>query len=150
MAQCVCMNDLRDSLLKLMGGKEYQPMDKSELARRLGVQSSERRRFRILLTKLEQEGRVKIGAKRSYKLQERTQMFLVGKLRYQPNGNGWFFPVLTDEVNIETGLDLQKYDRIFVDARDLGVALDGDYVSLKVTRVGVPKWKRFADKGVEI
>ncbi|MEO1855906.1 MAG: ribonuclease R [Rubritalea sp.] len=141
------MNDLRDSLLKLMGGKEYQPMDKSELARRLGVQSSERRRFRILLTKLEQEGRVKIGAKRSYKLQERTQMFLVGKLRYQPNGNGWFFPVLTDEVNIETGLDLQKYDRIFVDARDLGVALDGDYVSLKVTRVGVPKWKRFADKG---
>jgi ribonuclease R len=147
MAQSEGMNKLRESLLKLMGGKDYQPMDKSELARRIGVESHERRSFRVLLTKLEQEGRVKIGAKRCYKLQERTQVFLVGKLRFQPNGNGWFFPVLTDEANIATGMDLQKYDRIFVDGRDLSVALDGDHVSLKVTRVGVPKWKQFADKG---
>lgn len=147
MAHCVSMNKLRDSLLKLMGGKDYQPMDKSELARRLGVESTERRGFRILLTKLEKEGRVKIGAKKCYKLKERTQIFLVGKLRFQPNGNGWFFPVLTDEANIATGMDLKKYDRIFVDARDMNVAMDGDHVSLKVTRVGVPKWKQFADKG---
>ena len=147
MAHCGAMNNLRDDLLKLMGGKNYKPMDNAELARSLGVQGSERRGFRVLLTKLEKEGRVKIGAKRCYKLRERAQIVLVGKLRFQPNGNGWFFPVLTDEANISTGMDLKKYDRIFVDGRDLSVALDGDHVSLKVTRVGVPKWKQFADKG---
>jgi len=147
MTHCGAMNNLRDDLLKLMGGKNYKPMDSAELARSLGVQGSERRGFRVLLSKLEKEGRVKIGAKRSYKLRERPQIVLVGKLRFQPNGNGWFFPVLTDEANIATGMDLKKYDRIFVDGRDMSVAMDGDHVSLKVTRVGVPKWKQFADKG---
>ena len=91
MAHSVVMNNLRDSLLKLMGGKDYKPMDKSELARRIGVESSERRGFRILLSKLEKEGRVKIGAKRRHRLRELAQTVLVGKLRFHPNGNGWFW-----------------------------------------------------------
>lgn len=141
------MNNLRDQLLKLMGGKNYRPMDKSELARKLGVQSSARREFRILLSKLEKQGRVVVGSKSRYKLRNKEQMILVGTLRFQQNGNAWFFPTLSDEANLATGMDIQKYDRIFVDGRDMGVALDGDLVSLRVTRVGVPRWKQLADKG---
>lgn len=147
MAQCVAMNNLRDQLLKLMGGKNYRPMNKSELARKLGVQSSARREFRISLSKLEKQGRVVIGSKSRYKLRNKEQMILVGTLRFQQNGNAWFFPTLSDEANLATGMDIQKYDRIFVDGRDMGVALDGDLVSLKVTRVGVPRWKQLSDKG---
>ncbi|MFC4993196.1 ribonuclease R [Rubritalea tangerina] len=141
------MDQLRRQLLKFMGGKNYRPMDKSELARKMGVQSGERRAFRILLSKLEKEGKIVIGAKSRYKIRERAQTVLVGVLRFQQNGNGWFFPHLADEGNVETGFDIKKYDRIFVDCRDMGVALDGDIVSLKVTRVGVPKWKKYAEKG---
>lgn len=140
------MNDLRASLLKLMGGKDYRPMDAGELARALGVDSSERRALRILLSKLEAKGRVSIGAKRRYKLRTREQVILTGNVRFQQNGNAWFYPTQSDEKNIATGFDLKKFDRIFVDIRDLGVALDGDLVSLKVTRVGIPRWKKIAEE----
>ncbi len=140
------MNDLRGSLLKLMGGKNYHPMDASELARALGIQSSERRALRVLLSKLEAKGRISIGAKRRYKLRNREQVILVGVVRFQQNGNGWFYPTQTDEKNVATGFDMKKFDRIFVDIRDLAVALDGDMVTLRVTRVGVPRWKKIANE----
>ncbi|MFD2277393.1 ribonuclease R [Rubritalea spongiae] len=141
------MNDLRKQLLKLMQGKSYRPMNKSELARNLGIDSSERRELRIQLTKLEKEGRVVIGAKSRYKLRETALVQLVGILRYQPNGNAWFYPTQSDEGNLATGMDIKKHDRVFVDNRDMGVALDGDLVRVKITRIGVPRWKQYADKG---
>jgi ribonuclease R len=141
------MNHLREQLLKLMRGKNYRPMNKSELARKLGIHSSERRELRIVLSKLEKEGKLVVGSKSRYKLRETALVQLVGTLRYQPNGNAWFYPTQSDEGNLATGMDIKKHDRIFVDSRDMNVAMDGDIVRLKVTRVGVPKWKQFADKG---
>lgn len=137
---------MRALLLKVMGGDDYRPMNKAELSKSLGLHSSEQREFRILLSKLERAGKIKIGAQRRYKISDKVVVQLVGKLRFQVNGNGWFFPDQADESNIETGMDLKKYDRIFVDARDLNVSLDGDKVSLKVTRVGPPKWTKYASK----
>lgn len=141
------MKNMREQLLKLMGGKDYQAMNKSELSRSLGVASGQRRELRMVLSKLEREGKIVIGAKSRYRVRGVEMIQLVGVLRFQPNGNGWFFPEQSDEENIATGMDIKKYDRIYVSSRDMGVALDGDRVRLKVTRVGQPKWKKYADKG---
>ncbi|MGJ8671535.1 ribonuclease R [Rubritalea sp.] len=141
------MKDLREQLLKLMRGKSYRPMDKMELASKLGIDSSERRALRIQLTKLEKEGKVVIVSKGRYKLRETAVVYLVGTLRYQPNGNAWFYPTQGEEGNVATGMDIKKHDRVFVDNRDMGVAMDGDLVRVKITRIGVPRWKQFADRG---
>lgn len=146
MAQYWHMNNLREQILKLMGDPEYSPMNKTQLSKALQLQRSDQRALRIELSKLERDGKIQIGAQRAYKLRGKSVVMLVGKLRFQVNGNGWFYPDQTNDANIATGMDLKKYDRVYVDGRDLGVALDGDQVSLKVTRVGIPRWAKNAEK----
>ena len=62
------------------------------------------------------------------KPQARPGNHLAGTIKFHPKGHAFFFPDLTDEQNQATGFDLVNDDRLFVNSRDTGTALDGDRV----------------------
>jgi len=130
---------MRDGVLKCMRSPKYRPMTGSELARFLEIPSGERAALRATVMALIQEGLIVEGRKSRYELRGKTGNQLTGTLRFHPKGNAWFFPTLTDEENIATGIDLKKFSRIYIGRRDCNTALDGDKV---VCTIQLPSERR--------
>lgn len=124
--------NLRDQLLTLMRSRGYQPMTKSELARRLGVPADQRAPLRETLEALTAAGLITEGKKSRYELRARIGNRLIGTLKFHPRGHAFFFPDATEEENLATGLDLVALSRIRVARRDAATALDGDCVLVSV------------------
>ncbi|MFT5632322.1 MAG: ribonuclease R [Rubritalea sp.] len=72
---------------------------------------------------------------------------MVGVIRFQNGGNAWFYPDIKNEDNIAAGLDLDKFDRVFVQSYDTGLALDGDRVSVSVKLPKPPEPRAPKHKG---
>jgi len=139
------MKNIRARILSLMKSGDYQPMNKSEFARALSVPSYERAAMRAALNKLERKGVIVSGKKSRYSLdgQEKVSQkrgaeggLMVGVIRFQNGGNAWFYPDLDNKDNVAAGLDVDKFDRVFVQSYHTGLAMDGDRVS---ARVKLPK-----------
>jgi ribonuclease R len=143
------MKDIRERILSLMRSEKYQPMNKSEFSRALDLQSPMRAGMRAALSKLERSGVIVEGKKGRYILTESvnrsvqkparrkalrksTGGLMVGVIRFQNGGNAWFYPDLKSEDNISAGLDVNQFDRVFVQSYDTGLALEGDRVSVMV------------------
>jgi ribonuclease R len=114
-------NGLRERILKLLREPGYQPLDKVELTRKLGLTSDDRAQLRTLLRTLEQEGVVA----------------RIRKDRY----------VLPQEANLVTGtflvsrggharLDPGKEPHILISAENAGVAMHGDRVVARMVHEG--------------
>lgn len=132
---------LRGRLLQIMKGREYRPMNKSELARHLEIPSAKRQQLRAELARLEREGKIVEGKKGRYELTRKSGgMRLRGRLKFHPKGFAWFYPAMEDAENLASGLDLDTLSRIYVERRDAGTALDGDTVMVSVK---LPSKKRF-------
>lgn len=113
--------------------KQRSSMSKSELARALELQSHERQAMRAALARLERQGKITLGRGRKYNLHgAANNNLLVGTLRFHPKGHSWFYPDPDLQENIDAGLDLDTYSRIFIGASSTGVALDGDKVAVQV------------------
>ncbi len=144
------MKDIRERILGLMRSQNYQPMNKSELSRALNLQSPLRAAMRAALHQLERSGVIVEGRKGRYTLKgaelakvaggkfpKKVNLagkggIMVGVIRFQNGGNAWFYPDLKNEENIAAGLDVDQFDRVFVQSYDTGLALDGDRVSVVV------------------
>lgn len=149
------MKDMRERILNLMKSGNYQPMNKSEFSRALNLQSPMRAGMRAALSKLERSGVIVEGKKARYVLAESVNSsvvkparraalkvssggLMVGVIRFQNGGNAWFYPDLKNKENIAAGLDVDKFDRVFVQNYDTGLALEGDRVSVMV-KLPVPE-----------
>jgi ribonuclease R len=121
-----------DPLLALMRSNGYQPMTKSELARRLKVPADQRAAFRKALDTLTAAGHITEGKKARYELRARRGNRLIGTLKFHPRGHAFFFPDASDADNLATGLDLAVMSRIRIARRDAATALDGDCVLISV------------------
>lgn len=134
------MKNIRERLLGLMKGGNYQPMNKSELARALSVPGSERSAMRAVLNRMERKGVVSVGKKSRYRINTKVADtskgvapgLMVGVIKFQNGGNAWFYPDVKNEDNIAAGLNLDKFDRVFVQSYDTGLAIEGDRVSVSV------------------
>ena len=143
------MKNMRLRILSLMGRDDYQPMNKSEMARALEVPSYERAAMRASLNKLERKGKIILGKKSRYILEggasdNKANFFqnkgkkgaegglMVGVIKFQSSGHAWFYPDLGNEDNLAAGLNPDKFDRVFVQSYHTGLALDGDRVSVRV------------------
>lgn len=104
--------DLRSRLLRLMGGKKYRPMNKSELARELDLSSDERSTLRSELKTLEKDGKIVEGKKARYEMTGRQGNELIGTIKFLPRGHAWFYPDLTEPANEATGIDLKLHSRL--------------------------------------
>jgi len=125
----------------MMGKVGYQPRNKGEICRELGIGSDGRSELRAELARLEREGEIVRGNKSRYRLRKDDGNALIGTLKTRMQGGGWFFPDQKDEANIASGIDLDRFRRIFIPARKLSVALDGDRVQVRIDRVGPPDRK---------
>ncbi len=156
--------DLKKSILGLLGKEGGRPLNKSEIARALELPGSQRKDLRISITQLLEDGEISQGKKGRFMVggSEKTEakgqekglqgkgrrsgsrsakgsksggrMELVGKLKVNAGGHGWFYVHKTDEENLATGIDFEEQDRFYVSPRAMDIALDGDLVRVKVVK----------------
>ncbi len=141
--------ELRSALLRLMGGKGYRPLNKSEISRDLSLSTHDRPLLRTELAALVREGKIEEGKKGRYELPKSGgSNHLRGTIRFLPRGHAWFYPDAADPDNAATGIDLKKYSRLHIPRRDTGSALEGDKVMVSFHLPKPAQWrqgKRFSN-----
>src|SRR5579863_8604620 len=79
---------LDQRVLSFLGSNKYQPLNKTDLAKKLGVSVDERARFRKLLAELESAGKITRIRKDRYVL-PRAADLIVGTILINPQGFGY-------------------------------------------------------------
>jgi ribonuclease R len=118
---------LRQRLLHLLANPRYQPLDKTDLAKRLGVPIDGRAAFRRLLTDLEKEGKIARIRKERYVLPQEADL-IVGILQMNPQGFGYVLNATEDGLG-----------DVYVSAENTSTAMHRDKVVGRIIREEVPQ-----------
>ena len=110
-----------DSILRYLREQASRPMKAREMAAALNVPDTDYQRFRTLLKNLERQGAVYRHRKGRYSVPSNVNL-AVGVLEVTRAGDGF---VVREEVGTPD---------VFVRARDLGSAVEGDKVAVRVER----------------
>ncbi|NQX00488.1 RNB domain-containing ribonuclease, partial [bacterium] len=125
---------LRDSILEALRAAKGNPLSKSQLARGLKLPGTRVTELRNTLQTLVDEGTISEGKKACYQIVGAPKDQLSGVLKFHPKGHAFFFPEITDEHNIATGIDFTINSRIHIDRRNVGTSLDGDKVLISIVK----------------
>ncbi|HEY2422531.1 MAG TPA: ribonuclease R [Chthoniobacterales bacterium] len=112
---------LDQRVLSFLGSDKYQPLDKTDLAKKLGVPVDERAGFRKLLAQLESSGKITRIRKDRYVLPREADL-IVGTILINPQGFGYV-------VN-ETG---DRQGDVYIPASQTSTALHRDRVVARIT-----------------
>src|SRR5216683_3090871 len=112
---------IREKILVLLARKDYGPLDKIEIARKLGLESSERAALRKVLRELERLGEIARIRKNRYVLPAEADL-ITGKLSIHQAGYGF----LTSEMSGQPD--------VFIAAENTGTAMHGDRVVARISR----------------
>ena len=164
------MKNLEKRIRTLLKSPKYRPLNKSEFARALSISPNQRSALRAELLKLENDGTITRGKKGRFTLSNQPDQdtsnrgatqktknkkfkasrgkagsgaLLIGVIRFQSNGNAWFYPDTNDATNEATNMDLKKYSRIFISSNKTSTAMNGDHVAVRVDRIGQPDWTKY-------
>ena len=126
--------EMKKRIIALLGKDGGRPLNKSEIARALELPGSMSKKLRETLAQMQEDGEILLGKKTRYALggQGRSREGLIGKLKVNAAGHGWFYANKTDEGNLAMGIDFDEQDRFYVSPRAMGIALDGDIVRAKL------------------
>ena len=111
---------IREQIFALLSRKDYRPLNKIEIARKLGVSGRARVAFRSTLRDLERAGEIARIRKDRYVLPAEADL-VTGKLSVHPAGYGF----LTSEKPGEPD--------IFIAAENVGTAMHGDRVIARIS-----------------
>src|SRR3984893_4874372 len=109
-------------LLELLGSSQYQPLNKSELAKSLQIPLNERSRFRRLLSDLEKTGKITRIRKDRYVVPQEADL-MVGVLQVNADGFGYLLN--------ESGDGLGD---LYISAENQGTAMHKDRVVARIIR----------------
>jgi ribonuclease R len=112
---------IQEKILALLGSGDYRPLDKNEIATRLGVKSKQRVALRHALRDLERSGRIARIRKNRYVLPAEADL-VTGKLSINQAGYGFLASETPGEADI------------FIAAENTGTAMHGDRVVVRITR----------------
>src|ERR1700757_359785 len=112
---------LDQRVLSFLGSNQYQPLNKTELAKKLGVSVDERASFRKLLAQLESAGKITRIRKDRYVLPREADL-IVGTILINPQGFGYV-------VN-ESG---DRQGDVYIPASQTATALNRDRVVARIT-----------------
>ncbi|MBV9876868.1 MAG: ribonuclease R [Verrucomicrobia bacterium] len=112
---------LDQRVLSFLGSDRYQPLNKTDLAKKLGVPVDERAGFRKLLAQLESSGKITRIRKDRYVLPKEADL-IVGTILINPQGFGYV-------VN-ETG---DRQGDVYIPASQTSTALHRDRVVARIT-----------------
>ncbi len=118
---------LRQRLLNLLAHPQYQPLNKTDLAKRLGVSVDERSAFRRLLIDLEKQGKIARIRKERYVLPQEADL-IVGILQMNPQGFGYVLNATGDGLG-----------DVYISAENTSTALHRDKVVARIIRDEVPQ-----------
>ena len=127
-------NNLRDSILDALRSAKGNPLSKSQLCRTLKLPGTRVTELRKTLDALVKEGVITEGKKACYQIAGLPNNQLTGVLKFHPKGHAFFFPEITDEQNIATGIDFTLHSRILIDRRNVSTSLDGDRVLVSIVK----------------
>ena len=111
---------IREQILALLSRKDYRPLNKIEIANKLGVSGSARVALRSTLRDLERVGEIARIRKDRYVLPAEADL-VTGKLSVHPAGYGF----LTSEKPGESD--------VFIAAENVGTAMHGDRVVARLS-----------------
>ena len=117
---------LQRQILALLGGRDYRPLDKIEIGRKLSLKSNERIALRKTLRELERSGEIARIRKNQYVLPAEADL-VTGKLSIHQAGYGF----LTSETPGQAD--------IFIAAENTGIAMHGDRVIVRINRDVPPR-----------
>lgn len=126
--------NLRDSILDALRSSKGNPLSKSQLSRGLKLPGTQLSELRNTLAALVKEGLIKEGKKACYHLPSAPKDQLIGNLKFHPKGHAFFFPDITEEQNIASGIDFTVHSRILIDRRNVATSLDGDKVLVSIIK----------------
>src|SRR3984893_11230361 len=109
-------------LLELLGSSQYQPLNKSELAKSLQIPINERPRFGRLLNDLETAGKVTRIRKERFVLPQEADL-MVGVLQVNPDGFGYLLNESGDSLG-----------DLYISAENQGTAMHKDRVVARIIR----------------
>lgn len=124
---------LRQQILALLGARDYQPLDRIEIGRKLGLKSNERIALRKALRELEHSGEIARIRKNRYVLPVEADL-VTGKLSIHQAGYGF----LTSEIPGQAD--------IFIAAENIGTAMHGDRVVARINRDVPPRLAKGRDR----
>jgi len=112
---------IREKILALLSSGDYRPLDKIEIARKLGLKSGERVPLRKALRELERSGEIARIRKNRYVLPAEADL-VTGKLSIHQAGYGFLTTHTPGQPDI------------FIAAENTGMAMHGDRVVARITR----------------
>src|SRR6184192_4985136 len=112
---------IREQVLALLARKDYRPLNKVDIARKLGLAASERVALRKSLRELERAGDIARIRKNRYVLPAEADL-VAGKLSIHPAGYGFLSPEKSGDPDI------------FIAAENIGTAMHGDRVVARISR----------------
>ncbi len=112
---------IREQVLALLARKDYRPLNKVDIARKLGLAAIERVALRKTLRELERAGDIAHIRKNRYVLPAEADL-VAGKLSIHPAGYGFLSPEKSGDPDI------------FIAAENIGTAMHGDRVVARISR----------------
>ena len=113
--------NIREQILGLLARKDYRPLDKTDIARKLGLTGAGQVALRKSLRELERTGEIARIRKNRYVLPAEADL-VTGKLSIHQVGYGFLAP------EIPGGTD------VFIAAENIGTAMHGDRVVARISR----------------
>src|SRR5881394_1778630 len=111
---------IRDQIFALLSRKDYRPLNKIEIARKIGVSGSARVALRRMLRDLELAGEIARIRKDRYVLPVEADL-VTGKLSIHPVGYGFLAQEKSGEPDV------------FIGAENIGTAMHGDRVVARIS-----------------
>jgi len=112
---------IRSQIMALLGRRDYRPLDKTEIARALGLRSDQRVALRKELRELERAGEIARIRKNRYILPPEADL-VTGILQVHQAGYGFLVTQKPGEADL------------FIAAENTGTALNGDRVVARISR----------------
>jgi ribonuclease R len=112
---------IRQQILALLARKDYRPLNKIEIARKIGVSGRARVALRRTLRELERAGEIARIRKDRYVIPAEADL-VAGKLSIHPSGYGFLISEKPGEPDV------------FIAAENIGTAMHGDRVVARISR----------------
>ncbi len=112
---------IQEQVLALLARKDYRPLNKIDIGRKLDLTAGERVALRKTLRELERAGEIARIRKNRYILPAEADL-IAGKLSIHPAGYGFLSPEKSGEPDV------------FIAAENIGTAMHGDRVVARVLR----------------
>jgi ribonuclease R len=112
---------IRQQILALLARKDYRPLNKIDIARKLGLAGAERVVLRKILRELERAGDIARIRKDRYVLPAEVDL-VTGKLSIHQAGYGFLAPEMPGKPDV------------FIAAENIGTAMHGDRVVARLSR----------------